>query len=344
MSAKEQYLLDERLANAIFYHWYDDEEDDQETSMGIFEKLVAIEKRSRGAAAPFLHRLYGFIHQKYEDAREELESHNGFMATLPAPNAQPKKERRRSGVVARDPAGEDAFDAAAISRVTELGEFDGWILDPIAPGDWQPLGKDEEAYLRAVSVNYLNKVHAEIEGARWCRPSFYKNLTFVEVQLSLNRGYGIASMYVTDTNTGLFNGTSPIVHELNANSHLILKDNTVADYLRFFCLAVQGEEGPFRIVVDGPDLPGWDQLSEDTRQLVVDNAVALSVQHDAEDAEVFRVPTCVRYSHALFKTDFSVRANGMVDMLHDEVLIEKVNFSREAFDSQGLRTVVHVKD
>lgn len=343
MSTHEQYVLDERLANAIYYHWQDDEEDDQEISMGIFEKLMAIEKRSRGAAAPFLHRLYGFIHQNYEDAREELESHNGFMATLPRLNAKPNKERRHSKAVARDQVGEDAFDAAAISRVTELGEFEGWVLDPIAPGEWLPLGKDEEAYLRAVSVNYLGEVHAEIEGARWCRPSFYENLTFVEVQLRLNNGSAIASMFVTETDTGLFNGTSPIVHELNSNSHLLLNDNTVADYLRFFCLAVHGEEGSFRIVLDGPSIPGWDHLSEDTRQFITDNTVALNVENDAEDGEAFRISTCVRYSNAFFKSYFRVSTDGMVEMVDDEVLIQEIDFLREAFDSQGLRTVVHVE-
>ncbi|MEO1703430.1 MAG: hypothetical protein AAFR71_15410 [Pseudomonadota bacterium] len=343
MSAKEQYILDERLANAIFYHWQDDEEDDQETSMGIFKKLMAIEKRSRGTAAPFLHRLYGFIHQKYEDAREELEAHNGFLATLPKPNTEPKKERRHSRAVARDQTGEDAFDATAISRVTELGEFEDWILDPISPGEWQSLGKEEEAYLRAVSVNYLSKVHAEIEGARWCRPSFYKNLTFVEVQLSFNRGPVIASMYVSDTETGAFDGSSPIVHELNGNNLLILNDNTVLDYLRFFCLAVDGDEGTFRIVIDGPEIPGWDQLDGDTRKLVSGNAIALNVQPDPEDAGSFRMSACVRYSHALFKTDFRVSENGMVEMVDDVDLVEKLKFSREAFDSQGLRTVTHVE-
>lgn len=344
MDTMEQYRLDERLANTIFYLWQANTERDRNTSLRQFEKLVVIEKRSRGAAAPFLRRMHKFIHQNYEDARGALAAHNGVMASLPgSEDAQAPAQQPRSSSVIRDSAREQAIDADAIARIIALEDFADWILGPIAPGDWRSMTEAKEPLLRAIAASHLVQVLHTIEGARWCHPSFYKGLSLVEVQLGFGDDHQIAAFYVTDLNTAFFNGTSHVVHELNATGRLVLTDETLTDYLQFFCLAVQGEEGPFRIVVGGADIPGWEELSEETRQIVAENVKELIVRRDEGNSDAYRVPACVKYSHSVFKVEFRVLQSGMVEMLEDEVVVDGVNIWREAFDSRGLRTLLRLK-
>lgn len=344
MDAFEQYRLDERLANALYYLWQGQEDKTRDASLGVFRKLVTVEKRSRGAAAPLLHMLYAFIHHNYEDARAELTSHDGLMRNLPKLDETVQKpQSQRSTRVARETESAAAFDAETIDRILDLGDIVDWILDPIAPGDWQSATQDEEPVLRALAASHLRDVLDVIEGMRCLRPSFYEGVLLVEVQMALKTGQHIASFYVTDTHTALFNGAADVVHELNAAGHLNITDQTVLDYLKFFCLAIQGDDGPFRIVTHGSEIPGWEFLSADTKRVVEEAAMEPVAGRDIENADSYRVPACVKYSHSLFHTDFRVSKNGTVEMLNDEIVLQGINFTPEHFGPQGLRTLVRLK-
>lgn len=345
MEATEQYRLDERLANTIFYLWEPDEEDGRDIGLDLMEKLVAIEKRSRGAAAPFLHGVYEFLYRNFEDTHETLLAYDGLMINLPRPElaAAGGAQKPASTSVTRDPEAEKAIDAESIADVVAKADFADWMLDPVAQGDWQPVRDAEAPLLRAIAASHLADGLEGVVGVRWCRPSFYQDVTLVELQLGSAEASYIAAFYVTDTETAAFDGNSPVVHELNASGRLVLNDDTAADYLRFFCLVVQGEDGPFRIVVEGSEIPGWERLNDEIRQTVSENVVPLVVRPDEDNENAYRVPACVKYNHALFKADFSVQKTGMVEMLDDDVLVSDVGFSREVFDSQGLRKLVHLK-
>lgn len=345
MDATEQYRLDERLANTIFYLWEPDEVDGRDIGLRLLDQLVAIEKRSRGAAAPFLRGLYGFLYENFEDTHETLATHDRLMSNLPrAEVGLSGAEMKTANMsVARDAEAEAAVDAEGIAGVVAKADFADWMLDPVAPGDWQPVQDTEAPLLRALAASHLADGLEGVVGARWCRPGFYKDVTLIELQLSSEDTSHIAAFYVTDTETAAFDGNSPVVHELNATGRLVLNEDTAADYLQFFCLVVQGEDGPFRIVVDGPDIPGWDRLDDEIQQTVAENVLPLTVRRDEDNEDAYRVPACVKYGHALFKADFSIQETGMVEMLDDDILVSDIDFSREVFDSRGLRELVHLK-
>ena len=108
------------------------------------------------------------------------------------------------------------------------------------------------------------------------------------------------------------NGTSPPIHEVNAKAPLKLTEALAADYLRFFCFFVRGDEGPFHICADTADplLP-----SEAT-------GVAEHVEpprfYGADSDGKFRLSAPVFYSNAVFSADFLVAPTGMVEMLDDQ--------------------------
>ena len=113
------------------------------------------------------------------------------------------------------------------------------------------------------------------------------------------------------------NGTSPPIHEINANTELVLTESNVLNYLAFFCFFVRGEEGPF-FIIDRPEnmfLPKGafnDELKE------VYRAPQLWGQDPDGD---WRASALIYYSNAVFIADFSIHLSGMVEMEDDQPVL-----------------------
>src|SRR5690606_13075244 len=74
--------------------------------------------------------------------------------------------------------------------------------------------------------------------------------------------------------TKAINGLSNVIHEIWDESTVespgfILKDDTVLDYLRFFCWATEGNEGPFGLPDTVFDLP-LKSVPEEQKQSIKD--------------------------------------------------------------------------
>lgn len=110
-------------------------------------------------------------------------------------------------------------------------------------------------------------------------------------------------------------GTSPPIHGFNHQVVRRFAPGTVLDYLRFFCWAVWGEEGPFWIV-DGPADPPLAPLRAELEPLVPELPPA-SFQ-DVDEKGRFCCAACVGYGNTLFRANFRIDPSGMVEMLDDE--------------------------
>ena len=122
------------------------------------------------------------------------------------------------------------------------------------------------------------------------------------------RGAGIESM--------LLDGQSDRVHSANAADGLQLDTTTVMGYLKFFCLFVHGEAGPFFVVEpsDMATLPKRWQAA--LAKLVITKTAVISVEAEGP----FRLSTTIIFGTALFKATFEVKTNGEVAMIDDEQL------------------------
>jgi len=223
---------------------------------------------------------------------------------------------------------------------------------PLMRGDWKALSDEESTQFIERLDQVLSRSSADppftrrfpVRGLRALPLSFYPGWLLVEGEAQLADDlvgtfdvlYGPRFMWVID-------GASGIIHALNGGrlpadsgskdgkadapadeaAHSFLPSplaaldlTTAADYLRFFCGAVWGDDGPFRLIesLDDPDLaaaPDDDGDDDSWRKQI--QPVAMQSTPEGMEAQCV-----VCYGSALFTTRFRVEVNGMVQMLDDE--------------------------
>jgi hypothetical protein len=163
---------------------------------------------------------------------------------------------------------------------------------------------------------------AVLRGRRLALP-FYRDGHLVELDVRHVRGTMGIHSFVTDRDGIAFrlNGKSESLHKYNDTHDLVLRTEDQARlYLRFFVMALEGDEGMFR-VVDHP------------RDLIWSSDVGPEVQAKAERAiEPFEIKgsaaggwtaqATLQYSTAMFRARLMLPRNGRVEMLEDSPLSE----------------------
>jgi hypothetical protein len=188
---------------------------------------------------------------------------------------------------------------------------------------------------------------------------FYASFCLLEVLEQKSGGYRRSYALVRRQDAGFelrpLNGTSPVLHETNAEAgELHLTAETAHEYLRFFCWAVHGEGGPFYIprhVREMPLRPSADDqktprtLLRDKYQQLHDLPFTIRAV-DADEAERLDYPPVelaghrykapLAYESAVFEAWFAIRPTGMVEMVHDEPRVADLPFHHEGYGSDGL--------
>lgn len=230
----------------------------------------------------------------------------------------------------------------------------GWHLSPAFSEDWMDLQSDaaEDAVdrLRAAFAKAWGEGFAEgVRAVRRMRTSCYPGFDAVEVlfqfeecdrqkksQLAL-LGPEIA-FWVT--------GAAPGLHKLNnmrredGKPHLdISTEVRAAEYLRFFCSAVHGDEGPFRIVPTSDELAVHMKTGElfEIPDGVFSESAMARVEGEADET-AWQTNAPILYADALFRGHFRIQRSGMVEMLEDEVIVNELPAIRQAL-GRGPRVV-----
>ncbi|CAN5440843.1 hypothetical protein BH10ACI4_BH10ACI4_28260 [soil metagenome] len=122
------------------------------------------------------------------------------------------------------------------------------------------------------------------------------------------------------------NGSSPPIHEVNAKAPVRLTEENAGYYLSFFCLFVQGDEGPYYIIHNLSDelLPAGVASSQNAGNppgRTLPGLFRRPKYLGKSDGGFWRFSTLVYYSDAIFLADFEVQPSGMVEMVDDQPLI-----------------------
>jgi hypothetical protein len=173
-----------------------------------------------------------------------------------------------------------------------------------------------------------------VHALRYVPLSFYANSVLVEVLLGKPFEPDAPSeqtllLLVTEHGVMYLDGKSPRLHRHHATPGLLMLDTPqrAADYLRFFCGAVQGEEGPFSVVQDLNALnsrtaPGSRPFdAAELAELKVPDVLPRPVtpaEADGERPPRWRVDALVNYASALFVAQFAIYDSGLVEMIDDE--------------------------
>ncbi|MGH9141941.1 MAG: hypothetical protein ACRD2I_12485, partial [Vicinamibacterales bacterium] len=210
---------------------------------------------------------------------------------------------------------------------------------------WKLLDDDERASLRRELRHF--DISTERAVFREMRLSFYRHYRLLEVLVPQRRDYRRTyALIAPGKDIEPLNGTSPVLHRLNAESgELTVDDTTANEYLRFFCWAVHGDAGPFNIPRSFRELP-LEALPMPDRQRTL-RGLEFGVQPVSdEEASRFEYPpsspTTLRrkahlaYSGAVFEAWFLMQVTGMVQMQHDEPRVADLAIRKEAYGRDDL--------
>ncbi|MGI9507871.1 MAG: tetratricopeptide repeat protein, partial [Geminicoccaceae bacterium] len=213
-----------------------------------------------------------------------------------------------------------------------------WPLEPLVPGDWQPLEGEraQDAVSAVLSFAAIGEHRGlMLRALRKYAPDFYPGCDLIEAIFEAGDEQCIACVLVGADQGILLDGTSRPVHAFNQTGHLDLSTTKrCVDYLRFFCMAVCADEGHFRII-EALD-PEWLEAALDDSDAGKLADAIKPVAITAETADRCTVTATVKYSTALFHSTFAVARNGaqpgMVEMLDDEPFESDLPFLWEGFD------------
>lgn len=225
-------------------------------------------------------------------------------------------------------------------------EFD-WRIPPLIDGPWSVLDKTASAGILArfagTGADQARPLKTvAIAGVRTTPLSVYSDGHLYEV--SVQRGDGLQG-YVTFLETAgqfiLIDGKPAQIHDLNKQRNLSLETEAdAAAYLGFFCSSISGEEGIFRILERKQQLLPLGNLAGQAEEDAQRYAAPLEFAPVGRDetGQFFICNAAVKYSNAIFKSEFKIHRNGFVDMLEDTPVAQNLSVYVEIFND-GIRTI-----
>ncbi len=137
------------------------------------------------------------------------------------------------------------------------------------------------------------------------------------------------------------NGSSSVIHQIreeiiNNESGIRLTQQNIIDYVRFFCWAVEGDDGHFvqpnfyeQFPLKG--IPAPDQNLKGLKERLT----PILMNSDPP----FEVKACIAYGPDLFEADFRIEENGMIEMVDDLPLLSELPLQTDRFGSDYLPTL-----
>lgn len=128
----------------------------------------------------------------------------------------------------------------------------------------------------------------------------------------------------------VLNWTNEPLYGLNAKAPIQLDESTVSDYVRFFFTYVRGKHGRFIITESAEDVMWRDEPPPAARKAIGKMLEPLHiVERDAQGG--FKLSARMMFKDSLFKTAVNVKADGLVNLADEELLIEDMPVIDDTF-------------
>jgi hypothetical protein len=186
-------------------------------------------------------------------------------------------------------------------------------------------GAEKKGFLDKVgTIDGRHQTSEDTTEIHWRQLSFYKQVALVRLRDPNWDPSHLCIYYLTNKGElTRLDGTSPPIHQTNAEAPIKLNEDNVLDYLRFFCFFVRGEEGPF-LVSETMDTYGLPEMNEATSKAVQGVLRAATFEGHNEEGH-YMCDAIVFYSNALFLANFAIQQSGMIEMLEDDPLVQDLN-------------------
>lgn len=128
----------------------------------------------------------------------------------------------------------------------------------------------------------------------------------------------------------LLDFTNAPIYELNKTVPVALSDGNIADYARFFFTYVRGKHGRFIICENVDDIPWKDDPPPAARKAIGKMITPITILGRADDGS-YRLELCMVFKDSLFKSKAEIKADGLVTLSDEELLIEDMPVLDDVF-------------
>lgn len=120
------------------------------------------------------------------------------------------------------------------------------------------------------------------------------------------------------------------LYQLNANAPVVINDDTVLEYVRFFFTYVSGTHGRFLVVENVDDVSWKENPPPNARKAIGDMIKPLALKEKLDDG-TYILSSHMVFKDGLFKTDIVIKPDGLVSLANEELLIEDMPILDDVF-------------
>jgi len=189
--------------------------------------------------------------------------------------------------------------------------------------EWQKVDSENSVRLLGEINAYLEPVpfRPDTTTIRTRKLPFYREYVLFELtDLSAVPGARKYAIYKPG-DVNVINWTNQAIYETNQKSPIILNEDTVVDYVKFFFNYVRGRHGRFMIIETIDDVR-WQvdppMQGRKVMQEMLEPATLISQDPDG----TFNLEAFMVFKDSLFKTKVHVKKDGLVSMSGEELKIE----------------------
>jgi hypothetical protein len=193
--------------------------------------------------------------------------------------------------------------------------------------EWQKLGPDAAVKLLGEINPHLSPVSFNPESTtiRSQKLPFYKEYSFLELtDLSTVPGarkYVLYKPGAKGADVNVINWTNRAIYDANEKAPVVLNEETVVSYVKFFFSYVRGRHGRF-LIIETIDDVRW-QIEPPAQGRKVMQEMLAPVELGGVEADgTFNLTAFMVFKDSLFRTRIHVKPDGLVSMSEEDLKIE----------------------
>ena len=189
--------------------------------------------------------------------------------------------------------------------------------------DWQKLATDKVVKMLTDVNLHLSPVsfNPETTTIRTQKLPFYKEYQLLELtDLSTVPG---ARKYVIykPGDVNVINWTNQAIYETNEKAPILLTEDTIISYVKFFFSYVRGRHGRFLIIETIDDVRWQIEPPAQGRKVMQEMLAPVELELQETDG-TFGLSAFMVFKDSLFKTKIHVKPDGLVSMSEEDLKIE----------------------
>jgi hypothetical protein len=192
--------------------------------------------------------------------------------------------------------------------------------------EWQKLTPEAAARLLGEVNPHLAPVSFSPDSTtiRTQKLPFYKDYSFLELtDLSTVPGARKYVLYKAGAkpDVNVINWTNQSIYDTNEKAPVILNEDTVVSYVKFFFSYVRGRHGRF-LIIETIDDVRWQIEPPAQGRKIMQEMLAPVTLEDREADGTFNLSAFMVFKDSLFRTRIHVKPDGLVSMSDEDLKIE----------------------